>query len=196
MRKLAVVFLTLASILAFGQETVHPAEVQAAQAEKNIQDEARQQQRAEDTQRQLLKISFNRRKSEEFLNLFNEHVSQRDKELTPKLKRALDDGDENLIEVALDKIDSNMRDLYFNAKFAVEEYGKQLWSEAGAAYRFDLITESEYTQHLAFYRKMKARTEEPLPTPLASMITEAKKKVPTYFTRREANGFAFGKKRD
>lgn len=175
---LALLALTNAS---FGQE---PQNQQKSPTQ--LLDELQQQ----DNERRFRYIAQYRKETEDGLAKFNGLISERDVKLTEKLKRALNDGDETLIGVALEKIRSNQGDLKV-AKLGLEESGKLLLDEARAAYRDDLITEEQYTEHLNFVRSAQARAGEAAPAALTKLIETAKQKLPEYFTRLERLGQKF-----
>src|SRR3989344_3727894 len=99
-------------------------------------------------ERDLKYLGEHRKETEDELAKFNGLIAKRDGELTEKLKRALADGDETLVEVALDNIWSNKRQLDFSAEWVVDQKGKRLLESASSIYRNDLITEEQYTEHL------------------------------------------------
>ena len=183
MRKiLFVVFLMLfLTIGAFAQE---PAQ---QQTEKSL-DELRAKWAQEDKDRELKYLADNRKETESAFTTYNGLVQQRDGELTQKLKRAVADGDETLLTVALNDIRANKSEVEFAAKWATDEHGKRLRNSASAAYVSGHINESEYIEHLNFFRMVKATTEDKVPETLIQLITTAKEKAPNYFTRLERIG--------
>ncbi|MBI4156050.1 MAG: hypothetical protein HY507_02335 [Candidatus Zambryskibacteria bacterium] len=182
MKTVTTVLLALLMIgSAFAQE---PTQQQSFKPLEQLYAEWQKQ----DNERDLKYLGERRQEAEDELAKFNGLIAKRDGGLTEKLKRALADGDGTLIEVALDNIWSNKRELDFSAEWVIDQHGKQLMESARSAYQKELITEEQYTEHLGFFRKAKARTEEVLPESLTKMVSEAKQKSPQYFARLERIG--------
>ena len=168
------VVLALSPFMVFGQDQkiVQPTEKKSTLT----MDELVQQ----DHKLELAELADYHKKTETELVKYNGLVAVRNI-LTEKLKRAIKDGDETLVEVAVQDLVNNKADLLYAAKWIVAEYGGSMMQAAKSAYRFRLITEEDYTKHLVFFRQVKARTEEPAPAELVSLIGEARQKVPIYF---------------
>jgi hypothetical protein len=172
MRLTMITLMVFAVTAAFGQEQV-PAEKKSL---SQLQNEWREQ----DNKKAVQRLAQIRTQTEEWLGKYNDQITTRIA-LAEKLARALKDGDETLIEVAVADLTGNKHDLARSAKWVVQEEGEQLMKSASDAYRSKLIKEDEYAEHLKFYRQAKARTEEPVPADLAELIAKAKEKIPDYF---------------
>ena len=145
--------------------------------------------------RELEQLTERRQAAATALTHYNKLIISRDDDITEKLKRAIADGDETLIEVALDDVRANKYNIQSEAKWLVDgesfSHGRLVIEAARQAYRDDIITEEQYTNHLKFFRMIKARIEEPTPAALSAMIDEARKKVPEYFALWEKIGRPF-----
>ena len=178
--------LIVLSVPAFAQEPpqVPPTENAIRKTFDDILEKWKQQ----DKERDLGWLADYRNDVEIELVKYNDLLTKRT-ELTEKLKRALDDGDQTLIEVALDDIRANKNDLQFSAKWLVQEWGKRHMDMARSAYRNGYISEEDYTeQHLNFSRENETLTKKTVPEELAKLIEEAKQKIPEYFARLERIG--------
>ncbi len=145
---------------------------------------------AEENQRAIAAVVKGRTELEQELRQYKDLLETR-KDLTAKLQRALDDGDETLIQVAVSDVKLNTMDLQYRAKQVVGWSGERLMQAARNAYSSyeRLITEEVYTGHLKFYREAKKLTEEPAPKELVELIAKAKVKLPDYFAILEQQGY-------
>lgn len=117
-----------------------------------------------------------------------EELLARRQELTQKLKRAVDDGDETLIEVAVSDIHVIQKRLLYRDGVLLKDRAKLFLDSARSAYRNESITEQQYADHLAFFRKVKARMTEPVPPDLRSLLVRARAKLPAYFAVLDLSG--------
>ena len=148
---------------------------------------------AEDQERALKRLGEYRADTEKELLKYNRLLEKRSQAVL-RLERALVDGDETLLEVALDVIRGNKSELATSAKWLVEEHGKKLLSQAVSVYtdrKDEDGEEARYTEHLAFYRKAKALTEQVPPAELTKLLADAQKAFPRYFERLEEWGMKF-----
>lgn len=166
------IVMAFGAFVAFGQEQ-QPQEKKSAS-------QLMQEWREQDNKRAVERLGETRKLLDEWVAKYSEQLKART-QLTDKLKRALADGDETLIEVAVSDLNGNRWDLEHSAEWIVKKEGEDLLSEARSTYKAGLITEEAYAAHLKFYRQQKAHTEESLPTELAGLIKQARQKVPDYF---------------
>lgn len=109
MKKTLIFVMALAPLVAFGQE-------QQPQQEKKTASQFMEEWRQEDNKKAVQRLGEIRTLTEEWLTKYNDQLKTRAM-LTEKLKRALTDGDETLIEVAVSDLNGNRMDLEMSAKW-------------------------------------------------------------------------------
>ena len=171
MKNIFMFWIAFASVADFGQEkqtTMKPSEQMKIELLND------------NNKRAIAQVGECRKSVEESFAKYKAHLATRTK-LTNKLQRALADGDETLIQVAVSDLDGNRRNLEMEAEWLIKTYGEKLLDRARDAYKNELITEEVYIEHLKFYRQSKALTEQTLPEELTNVIKQAKEKLLDYF---------------
>jgi hypothetical protein len=185
--KMTKVFLTavlaLTPLVAFGQDQ-KKAPVVEQKSLRQLQLESQDGDKA----RSLANLADCRKKADRELAEYNDLTTTRVK-LIEKLRRAIKDGDETLVKVAvMDALVNNDRIVRAN-QGSVRDSSSAALQASGSAYTSGYISEEEYTKDLESFRQVKTRIEDPTPPELVSLLEQARLVVPYYFALLQRSGF-------